>query len=307
MIRWVNLLRELTKFRISFFAALSTCAGFILAKEGVSSAIITPGLGIFFLSCGSCALNQYQEKGIDGRMERTKGRPLPAGKISPPLAFLVSAVFILSGFSVLFFGAGGLACGLGLLATLWYNGVYLYLKRKTTFAVIPGALIGAIPPAVGWVSGGGSLFDPRLGAISFFFFVWQVPHFWLLLLEFAGDYERAGLPSLSRLLTAEQLRGITFIWILSTAVSCLLIPLFVLVNFQFILISLLATTFWLVWGATSFLRSHGGEGDLKYAFVRLNIYAVLVFSLLSLDRLLNSSYLQLNLVSQILSGLFKSV
>jgi protoheme IX farnesyltransferase len=307
MIRWVKILGELTKFRISLFVTLSACAGFILAREGLSRAIILPGLGIFFLSCGSCALNQYQEKEIDGKMERTKGRPLPAGKMSPSLALLVSGAFMLSGFLLLLFGGKGLACGLGLFATLWYNGVYLHLKRKTTFAVVPGALIGAIPPAVGWVSGGGSLFDPRLGAVSLFFFLWQIPHFWLLLLGFADDYERSGLPSLARLFTAQRSREIAFIWILSTAVSCLLLPLFVPVNFEFTLIALLAITFWLIWGATGFLRSPGREGNLKYILARLNIYAVIVFGLLSLDRLLNSGDLQWGPLSQIFSGLLKSV
>ncbi len=307
MIRWMNILKELTKFRVSLFATLSACAGFILAEGGVSSGILAPAFGVFSLSCGSCALNQYQERGVDERMERTKGRPLPAGKVTPSLALLFSLVLIALGSSILFWGANRLAFGLGLFATIWYNGVYLYLKRKTTWAVIPGALIGAIPPALGWVCGGGSLIDPRLGAISFFFLIWQVPHFWLLLLEFAGDYESAGLPSLAKLFTTEQLRGITFIWILSTAASCLLIPLFVPVNFHFIFISLLATTVWIVWGAKRILRSPSREGYLRYTFVRLNIYAFLVLSLLSLDRLLNAGYSQMELANRILAMLFKAV
>lgn len=307
MIRWINILRELTKLRISFFVTLSAGAGFILAKGGVSGEILGPALGIFLLACGSCALNQYQERKMDARMERTKGRPLPAGKLDPALALLVSSALIVLGSSILFFGGSGLACGLGLFAILWYNGVYLYLKRTTTFAILPGALIGAIPPAIGWVSGGGSFLDPRLGAIAFFFFIWQVPHFWLLLLEFSNDYERAGLPSLAKSLTAQQLTGITFIWILSTAVSCLLIPLFLRVHFPLILISLLLITLWLVGSAASSLRPPSREGHLKYTFVRLNIYAFLVLSLLSLDRLLNAGYPEGNMVSKIFSAVFKWV
>jgi heme O synthase-like polyprenyltransferase len=126
-------------------------------------------------------------------------------------------------------------------------------------------------------------------------------------LEFAGDYERVGLPSLAKLLTAEQLKRIIFIWILSTAVSCLLIPLFVSVNFRFVLVSLLATTLWLVWSAARFLRSRSQERTLQYAFARLNIYAFLVFSLLALDRLLNAGYPEGNMVSEIFSLVFKLV
>ncbi len=307
MIRWLNILRELTKLRISLFATLSSCGGFILARGGVSTEILSPALGILLLSCGSCTFNQYQERGIDERMERTRGRPLPARSITPALALLISSALISGGSAVLFYGTGGLALGLGLFAVLWYNGVYSYLKRKTTLAILPGALIGAIPPALGWVSGGGSLLDPRLGAISFFFFMWQIPHFWLLLLEFADDYERAGLPSLAKLLTAGQLKEVIFIWILSTAVSCLLIPLFVFVNFRFVLVSLLATTLWLVWSAARFLHSRPQERTFQYAFASLNIYAFLVFSLLALDRLLNAGYSEGNMVSKVFSVFFKLI
>ncbi len=305
MIRWVNMLRELTKFRVSLFASLSACAGFILADGGVSGGILAPAFGIFSLACGSCALNQYQERTMDARMDRTKMRPLPARRVAPSLALLISWVLIGVGSGILFWGADGLACGLGLFALLWYNGAYLYLKRRTTWAVIPGALIGAIPPAVGWVCGGGSLLDPRLGAIGFFFILWQVPHFWLLLLEFADDYERAGLPSLAKLFSAEQLKRIAFIWILSAGVSCLLIPLFVPVNFHFILIALLATTGWIVWGARRIVQSSSREGYLRYTFVRLNIYAFVVLSLLSLDRLLNAGYAPMELANKVFSMVFK--
>jgi hypothetical protein len=91
---------------------------------------------------------------------------------------------------------------------LWYNGVYTFLKRKSPFAAIPGAVIGAIPPAIGWICGKGALsFDPQILALSFFFFIWQVPHFWLLLLNFGRDYEKAGFPSLTRIFNSASSAG----------------------------------------------------------------------------------------------------
>jgi protoheme IX farnesyltransferase len=151
-----------------------------------------------------------------------------------------------------------MAMVLGLLAIFWYNGLYTYLKRKTAFAVLPGALIGMIPPLLGWVSGGGHLFDPRIWGIAFFFFIWQVPHFWLLSLEVAKDYESAGLPSITKIFSVSQIKRIVFIWFLSTGASCLLIPLFGFGDFIPIRIFLVGATFWLVWSGVRFFKSFRG-------------------------------------------------
>ena len=286
MLKWTNILLELTKSRISLLVTFSAIAGFILSKQGVTKEIVPLALGVFLLACGACALNQYQERKLDGLMERTKNRPLPAGRLKPSSALWVSVILIVSGSLPLFFGAKGWACGLGLFATLWYNGVYTCLKRKTAFAVLPGALTGAVPPALGWVSGGGDLLDPRIGAIAFFFFLWQVPHFWLLLLDFPGDHEKAGLPTLASLFSAEQLKGMISIWILSTGVASLLLPLFLDVNFHFILLLLLAATFWIVGTAICVFRPRPGTASLRGAFVKFSVYTFCVISLLALDRLL---------------------
>jgi protoheme IX farnesyltransferase len=307
MIRWITIFRDLTKFNISLLATLSAGAAFILARGGSASGILGIALGVLFLSCGSCALNQYQERGTDSRMERTKGRPLPTGKMAPSLALLAASALILLGSAVLYFAAGGLACVLGVFALAWYNGAYLYLKRRTTWAVLPGALIGAVPPIMGWVAGGGHIGDPRLMAVCFFLFLWQIPHFGLLLLERPADYEKAGLPSLAHRLTADQLKRVIFIWILCTAASCLLIPLFLMVNFPLTLLFLLAATFWLVWVAGGLLGPSSCRGGLRYTFSRLNFYVLGVLLMLSLDQCLHSSLPAGGLVSRIFSMGFKSV
>lgn len=299
MFRWAGILRDLTKFHISLLAALSAGAGFILAREGGAEEVAGTALGVLLLSCGSCALNQYQERETDGRMERTRGRPLPAGKMAPSLAFLAASALILLGSSVLFLAAGGMVCALGLFTAGWYNGLYLYLKRRTTWAVLPGALIGAIPPAMGWMAGGGRLGDPRLMVVCLFLFLWQVPHFWLLLLERSGDYERAGLPSLTQRLTVDQLKRITFIWILCTAASCLWIPLFLALNFPLTLLLLLGATLWLLWRAAGFFRSSRSGREMRYAFLRLNLYVWGVLLLLSLDRCLHFNFPSGGLIGRI--------
>lgn len=286
MKHWVKIILELTKFRIALFAAFSTSAGFILAKQGLSSEIMTAVSGVFFLACGSCALNQYQERQQDGLMERTRGRPIPSRRLDPATALKIASFFLILGALTLLKGLNGISFGLGVLALFWYNGLYTFLKRKTAFAVIPGAFVGAIPPLLGWVHGGGHPFDSQILAVAFFFFIWQIPHFWLLLLNFEKDYERAGFPSLTRIFTPAQLRRITFTWVFATAVACLMIPLFGLVNFFAVQVSFLIAGIWLVWKALLLLRTHHSEFSLRLTFNSINAYALLVMLLFTLDHLL---------------------
>jgi protoheme IX farnesyltransferase len=282
---WAILLFSLGKIRISLLVTLSTATGYLLAAEEITIQMLVPAAAVFLLACGSCALNQFQERKIDALMERTKNRPLPSGKLNPYSALLISLGLISIGSFTLFRGASLLAGILGLFAIFWYNGIYTYLKRKTAFAAIPGALIGAIPPALGWVSGGGSLLDPRIWAVVFFFFMWQVPHFWLLLLNFGKDYENGGFPSLTQVFTSAQLRRMTFVWIFATAVTCVIIPLFGVVESQAINGSLFAAGLWLVWKTSRILRANKREFPFRFNFKVINTYVLLVMFLFTLDKL----------------------
>ena len=286
MINWIKILLELTKFKISLFSTLSTFSGFILARRGLSVDFIFPILGVFLLASGACALNQYQERNHDPLMERTHSRPIPSKKLSPSTALKISLGLLFFGSILLYIGTPWSAVGLGLFAVFWYNGVYLFLKRKSAFAAIPGALIGAIPPLIGWISGKGFFsLDPQILAVSFFFFIWQVPHFWLLLLNSGRDYEKAGLPSLTRIFSAAQLSRITFIWIFATSTACMMIPLFGIVESNAIHGGLFFIAFWLVWKSLKLLTFNRHPSSLPSAFKTINSYALLVVVLITLDHL----------------------
>ncbi|HVO72560.1 MAG TPA: UbiA family prenyltransferase, partial [Ignavibacteriaceae bacterium] len=169
----LNILLELTKIKITSFVTLTTAFGFICAAGGINLNIVLPLAGILFLACGSAVINHYQERKTDALMNRTKNRPIPAGKISPGNALRLALILLAAGSIILFYSSGILALALGLLNLLWYNGIYTPLKRHNPLAIIPGSLVGAIPPAVGWVAAGGYIFDPQIIVISFFFFIWQ--------------------------------------------------------------------------------------------------------------------------------------
>ena len=283
---WPIVLLQLGKLKISLLATLTTATGYLLATGKITIHMLLPTVAVFLLASGSCALNQYQEREIDRLMERTKSRPIPSGRLSPEAALSIAMSLIFSGCLILSYGATPAGLILGLLAILWYNLVYTPLKQKTAFAAIPGALVGAIPPVLGWVAGGGSMLDPRIWGVSLFFFVWQVPHFWLLLLDFSKDYEKAGLPSITKIFSAEQIKRIVSVWLLWTGAVSLIIPLFGFFNSFSVRLFLMAATGRLFWSAIIFSRSYPQKISQRPIFTNLNTYALMVTLLLSLDKLL---------------------
>ncbi len=284
---WLRNFTALIKLKITTAVAITTAVGYLMAVEELSIKIFIPILGIFLLACGSSALNEFQERKIDRLMRRTKDRPLPANHIQSQTALIVIVMLSLLGILVLSFGTNLLATLLGVFALVWYNGVYTPLKRKTAFAAVPGALIGAIPPMVGWVAGGGYMFDPQIVLIASFFFIWQVPHFWLLLLLSGDDYQRAGLPSLTRIFSTPQIARMTFIWILSTALAALIMINVIEVQSVKIRIGILIMATGLAWLAIRILQPEKHLWRLKHAFIGINIFALLVSLFLAIDKFMN--------------------
>lgn len=286
MASFFKTLLELNKVKITFAVTLTTMAGYALAKNSIDTGLILPMLGIFILACGSAALNHYQDRDKDGLMERTKQRPIPSGRISANMAFLIAIVEIALGTYLIYLGSNFLAAQLGLLALIWYNGIYTPLKRKTAFAVVPGSIIGAIPPMVGWVAGGGLLSDPKLLILAFFFFIWQVPHFWLLMLKYGKEYETAGYPSITSVISKDQIKKATFMWTAATAVTALMIPASGLVSTLFFKISILVASVWLIFVFSKLLRKSNVEFNPFYYFMRINYFVLVIIISLSIDPLI---------------------
>jgi heme o synthase len=282
----IKILSELVKFKITTFVTVTTAFGYIAACGRIDINIISVLFGVLLLAFGSAALNHFQEKDFDVKMDRTKHRPLPSGRISHKNVLKISITLILLGSIILLIWTNILAFGLGLLNLIWYNIVYTLLKRKSAFAIVPGSLVGAIPPVIGWVAAGGSLLDPQISVIAFFFFIWQIPHFWLLLLLFDKDYRQAGFPTLTELFTREQLSRITFVWIISTAVTGLLIPLFGIVSDFWINIALFISGALLTWKAFGLLVKSNDFSVFGYNFKYINYFALFVVFLVSIDKLI---------------------
>ena len=281
----IGIILELGKVKITFFVAVSTSVGYILYSGKFEWTMLLVVIGVFLLACGSSSINHYQERFLDAQMERTKGRPIPSGRIKPLYAFVVAFILSVSGLATIYFSSNVNAALLGIVALIWYNIIYTPLKKRFALAVVPGSVIGALPPMIGWAASGGDVFDMKILSLALFFFIWQIPHFWLLLLLHSKDYEKAGFPTLTKIFNNLQLGRITFVWIAALVTSCLLIPFFNVSSSFYALAALFLMGIWLMWETRGILSNYLERIIFRKAFLSINLYVLAVVLIISIDKL----------------------
>jgi len=187
----------LLKPRVMSLVVFTGLVGLVMAPGLINPVTAVIALIAIALGAGaSGAINMWYEQDLDAKMERTKDRPLPAGRMEPEAALAFGCV--LAGGSVMVMGLGvnWVAAALLALAIGFYVFVYtIWLKRRTPQNIVIGGAAGAFPPMIGWAAVTG---DISLGGIALFalIFMWTPPHFWALALYKCGDYEKAGVPML---------------------------------------------------------------------------------------------------------------
>lgn len=285
MSHYIRLWAELNKVKITIVVTLTTLAGFTLAARTIDHRIIVPLIGIFILACGSAALNHYQERKKDILMQRTKNRPIPSGAIKPGSVILMSFVEIILGIWLIYIGSSWEAAFLGFIAFVWYNLIYTPLKKVSAFAVIPGSVIGSLPPMVGWVVGGGHLLDERLIVMALFFFISQVPHFWLLMLKYGKDYENAGFPTINNVMSPIQIRRVTFVWVVATSLDAVMLVITGIFGTLFFKVLVVIASIWLVVIFSKLLRKTDTEFNPFKYFMRLNYMLLIIIIAMIIDPL----------------------
>ncbi len=194
-------LLELTKARVGLMVLLTTVVGFWVgaASAGASARVwvlVHTLLATGLLAGGGSTLNQVIEKDRDGRMGRTRHRPLPAGRMSTRSAWLIGTVLTVAGILYLLLGAGPLAAVLGSATAFSYVFVYTPLKPYSHVSTLIGAVPGALPPLIGWAAATGTLSWHAWILFGLLFF-WQLPHFFAIAWLFRDDYARGGYPMLT--------------------------------------------------------------------------------------------------------------
>jgi protoheme IX farnesyltransferase len=276
----------LTKFRISAVSTLTAAMGYLAYSRSLQLGLLAAVAGTLLMAMASSILNEVQEREIDALMQRTRRRPIPGGHISARVAFFGALGLAVLGVVLLYSSHGAEPALLGMLAMIWYNGLYTPLKRVTAFAVVPGSVIGALPPAIGWAAAGGSIQAPALLSLSFVFFVWQVPHFWLLALRHHQDYQKAGLPTLSRHFTNRQILRLIFTWTSASVAACGLLFVFQAITGIVGAIAIGIGGVWLLSRYAFMLKPADDDPRTYRAFMDINRFALLIMVAVVFDALL---------------------
>lgn len=218
----------LTKPGIILLLLISTACPMVLAAEGrlALSTLLWALIGGALVSGSASCLNCIWDRDIDAVMERTKDRPMPAGRISLSVAYLFASVLLIAGEFVLAYYLNTGAALMALFGHVFYVVVYtMWLKRTTPQNIVIGGAAGAIPPLVGWMAVTGSV---NLTAVYLFLviFLWTPPHFWALALNKNSDYRRANVPMLP-VVAGEQATHRQMLWY-----AILLLPASILLVFS---------------------------------------------------------------------------
>lgn len=220
----------LARSRVSLMVAAAAAFGYLLAQPAMNAGFWWTVVGTALLAWACSVWNQVQERDLDALLPRTKQRPLPCGRVSPRTAFFMGLVFFLAALACLYRAGGLTPVAMAFGITGVYNGVYTPLKRLSAFALLVGALAGALPPVLGWLCAGGSAAAPELLLLYGVYVLWQVPHFWLRVERDSDAYARAGLPLPPAQFSGVRYRRLLRLWFHAYAAALLLLPVFPFVS-----------------------------------------------------------------------------
>ncbi|MBJ7411330.1 MAG: protoheme IX farnesyltransferase [Phenylobacterium sp.] len=192
--RWQDFL-QLLKPRVMSLVIFTALTGLVCAPDRINP--ILAGVAVLCIAVGagaSAALNMWYDADIDAKMRRTRGRPVPAGRVQGADALALGVV--LSLFSVMLMGmaVNWFAAGLLAFTIVFYAVVYtMWLKRWTAQNIVIGGLAGALPPVIGWAAASGTA-PLNAWLLCAIIFMWTPPHVWALSLYTSEDYAKAGVP-----------------------------------------------------------------------------------------------------------------
>jgi len=213
---------RLAKAPLCLLLGFAVFFGALLADPDPSLSSILVALAVTVVAAGAASLNSLQERNLDAKMERTRNRPIPTGSLTVRQATWQAAGLFIFGMLFLLKASTLAPTILTLCGVVLYNGVYTPLKRTTILAIIPGAVCGAIPAYVGWLDGGGPWLSFPVLLLFALFFLWQIPHFWLILLGHSRDYAAGDMPNLLNLVSESRLRRFFITWIGALAIVMVL-------------------------------------------------------------------------------------
>ena len=276
----------LLKPRVMSLVVFTGLVGMALAPGTLHPVLAFTAILCMAVGAGaSAAINMWYDRDIDAVMTRTRGRPLPSGRVAPGEALGLGIVLAVGSVLVMGLAVNAVAAALLALTIAFYVFVYtMWLKRRTPQNIVIGGAAGALPPMIGWAAVGG---DVTVASLALFaiIFMWTPPHFWALSLYRSDDYARAGVPMMPVVAGARETKKQMLLY------SLVLVPLTLAPYFLGVVGALYA-------GAASVLGAvlvaaavrvwlvgeDAAERAAKQMFAYSILYLFLLFALMLVDR-----------------------
>jgi protoheme IX farnesyltransferase len=238
---------QVTKPGIIMGNLISVAGGFFLASRGEIDWILMLAtvIGLSLVVASGCAINNYIDRDIDAKMQRTRNRVTVNGEMSGKAAFFHGVVLGVIGFALLAYFTNWVAVAFAAFGYVVYVGLYtMYFKRNSVYGTFVGSLSGAVPPVVGYCAAAGQ-FDAGAAILLTMFCIWQMPHSYAIAIFRYKDYEAAGIPVLPVSQGIAKAKRHIILHIAAFAVVAALLPLTGYVGIGFMVVALATSLWWL--------------------------------------------------------------
>ncbi|TKI06289.1 heme o synthase [Martelella alba] len=275
----MNKYLQVTKPGIIFGNLISVIGGFLLASQGRIDPplFLATLLGVSLVVASGCVFNNYIDRDIDRKMERTKNRVLVKGLITPRVTLAYATALGIAGFIVLYTAANPLAMWLAVMGFIVYVGVYsLYMKRKSVYGTLIGSLSGAAPPVIGYCAVS-DRFDMGALILLSIFSLWQMPHSYAIAIFRFKDYQAASIPVLpvKRGISVTK-HHITF-YIIGFMVATLMLTLGGYAGYKYLVVAASVSVWWLGMA----LQGYKSANDDRVWARKLFIFSIVAITSLS--------------------------
>lgn len=278
---------QMTKPTIGMLVVITAIPSMIMAAGQLPDPItgLATFFGTFLASSSSGVFNHLVDNTIDAAMRRTRGRPLPKGRVSQKTAILFATLLGILSFTILWRFTTPLAAWTSLAANFFYVVIYtMYLKPRTTQNIVIGGAAGAVGPLLGWAAISGS-FSLEAWILFAIIFLWTPPHFWALAIKYRDDYRNAGVPMMPSVRGVKVTSDQMFYYTLSLIPAVVSLYLLGSVGLVYLVPSLLLTLYF-CWLAYRLKQTQEVERAMPL-FVFSCVYLFGIFGFLGLDRMIS--------------------
>lgn len=285
---------QVTKPGIIMGNLISVAGGFFLASRGEIDWILMLAtvIGLSLVVASGCVINNYVDRDIDAKMQRTRNRVTVNGEMSGKAAFFHGVVLGIIGFALLAFFTNWVAVAFAVFGYVVYVGLYtLYFKRKSVYGTFVGSLSGAVPPVVGYCAAAGQ-FDAGAAILLTMFCIWQMPHSYAIAIFRYKDYEAAGIPVLPVSQGIAKAKRHIIFHIALFAIVAALLPLTGYVGIGFMVVALATSLWWLAMALRGYRPGIDVNGWARQVF----FFSIITVTALSVTMALDFNEVSPNLL-----------